>query len=591
MFKIFVRTFIFTAIFIGAYPVRADISSVGFVHATILDVKGINLPIAADVDVRSPNSVRYLMSQIDAANAVNGNTTNYADGADAVPNVMATTRVVADVTELIIDAPGEFTISPDMHTGEDFTIYISAKGEFSIDWGDGSPVEYITRTNTNLNSYTHYYSDAGTVTITLRGRATGYSTDENVAAIRFYPLTMEDENDYRDVSISGDLGKIFPILNTSSSGSPRFIGTFAGTYLPYNIPANLFAGVRGAPVSNMFKNTFWGSAIRQIPAGLFSGIKGAPTKGMFANTFSSSSDYYTGGTIPPGLFAGIRGAPAESMFEGTFNGCSAMTGSIPADLFSGISGRPAKSMFSGTFNGCQKLSGAIPSGLFGNISGAAAEKMFYATFSSCYNLTGAIPTGLFGNITGRPAAYMFASTFSGAVGLTGAIPAGLFGVLSGAPASSMFNSTFYGCAKLTGPVPAGLFGKISGAPAEWMFNSTFYNCRGLTGSIPAGLFGTLSGDLASNMFAATFYGCSGLTGIDDGIWDLSGTTNMVTWAFRGMFEGCGRITSSSPTIAAGSSTKLWQHFTAMSAYPYYQKAFTGCLGMSDYSSIPSTTWK
>ena len=94
------------------------------------------------------------------------------------------------------------------------------------------------------------------------------------------------------------------------------------------------------------------------------------------------------GEIPADLFAGISGAPAHGMFAGTFYGCSGLTGEIPAGLFGDLSGAPASNMFSATFNGCTGLTGEIPIGLFGDLSGAPAQSMFASTFSGCSGLTG-----------------------------------------------------------------------------------------------------------------------------------------------------------------------------------------------------------
>ena len=60
--------------------------------------------------------------------------------------------------------------------------------------------------------------------------------------------------------------------------------------------------------------------------------------------------------IPADLFAGIQGAPAEDMFDSTFYSCSELQ-SIPENLFAGISGPAANGMFAGTFVFCFSLTG------------------------------------------------------------------------------------------------------------------------------------------------------------------------------------------------------------------------------------------
>lgn len=287
---------------------------------------------------------------------------------------------------------------------------ISAAGTFYVNWGDGSAFQKIEKTDTTRQTISHTYAKNGAYTVKLGGRATKYSTGTTTAAISF----MEDvDHDYYILKgISGSLGAIFSTLSDGSQ--PRFYNTFSWcSGLAGEIPENLFAGIHGAPVSNMFSGTFGNSGFNSIPAYLFAEIHGAPAEGMFSDTFARSG--ITG--IPANLFAGISGAPAEGMFNCTF--CGSQITEIPAGLFAGISGTPAKSMFFSTFGNCNRLTGEIPSGLFGNLSGA-------------------------------PAAYMFQSTFDNCTGLTGEIPLGLFGNLSGAPASSMFNRAFYNCGGLTG---------------------------------------------------------------------------------------------------------------------------------------------
>lgn len=289
---------------------------------------------------------------------------------------------------------------------------ISAAGTFYVNWGDGSAFQKIEKTDTTKQTISHTYTKNGTYTVKLGGRATKYSTSTTTAAISF----MEDvDHDYYILKgISGSLGAIFSTLADGSQ--PRFYNTFYFcTGLTGSIPENLFAGIHGAPVSNMFYMTFSSSGFTSIPADLFADIQGAPAKAMFSGTFTYSR--ITG--IPANLFAGIKGAPAESMFVSTFSGCYALTGGIPEKLFAGISGAPADYMFYHTFYEDKGLTGSIPGNLFAGISGSPAVSMYDRTFDSCSGLTGEIPLGLFGNLSGAPASSMFGSTFYKCSGLTG----------------------------------------------------------------------------------------------------------------------------------------------------------------------------
>ncbi|MCL2737481.1 MAG: hypothetical protein FWE17_01290 [Alphaproteobacteria bacterium] len=251
---------------------------------------------------------------------------------------------------------GEFRVTlNNMPANSQFSLQISAAGNFTIDWGNGAPETNINKTNTTVTTYTspttHRYN-GGPFTVTIRGRATSYSSAATAAAISF----ASSMNRNNIVAIEGDLGGIFPILNATATGSPRFRSTFSSAAgLASPIPENLFAGVQGRPVSNMFHFTFAESAVT--------------------------------GSIPENLFAGIVGPPAPEMFRATFNLCPGLTGPIPGNLFAGISGAPAEMMFRYTFSSSPGLT-SIGTGLFDGISGTAQNEMFLGTFQNVTGLRG-----------------------------------------------------------------------------------------------------------------------------------------------------------------------------------------------------------
>ena len=436
--------------------------NVKYIHQAIAAKWGINIAYHPNLkNERAAANMRYLMGMIDVANKrLGGTDKRYGDSIYATSYAASKNTVDKAVATLIKPKPKTFPFTATTTSStSSFSFSISAAGEFWVDWGDGSDVETITKTDTNNQTISHTYTTAAAYDIKIGGLATKYST--YLGAISFKSNTNL-------AGISGSLGEIFPTLADGSQ--PRFRDTFYNcTNLTGNIPENLFAGLSGAPVSSMFYRTFGGCSRLT-------------------------------GHIPAGLFGNLSGAPAMYMFGSTFTGCSGLTGSIPAGLFGNLSGAPEVYMFASTFRGSSGLTGSIPSGLFGNISGAPAAYMFDGTFNGCTGLTGEIPSGLFGELSGAPAASMFGGTFRGCSGLTGSIPSGLFGNISGTPATYMFDATFNGCSGLTGEIPSGLFGELSGAPAYSMFGGTFRGCSGLTGEIPLGLFGNLSGTLQNNMF-------------------------------------------------------------------------------------------
>ena len=370
----------------GAYS--AQIANVEYVHKMIEQTWDITVPYNNALNsVKQIANMKYLLSTIDVANhMLNGSaTTDYGNGEFATLQVADTDTVNTAVETLVTDNGGrnyKFFITTTSNTTS-FKFYLSAAGEFYVDWGDGTRNK-ITRTNTQELEYSHNYSTAGTYTIKIGGKATAYNTSSNIAAIAFSNPSYS-QYAYNIASIDGSLGAIFGTLSSDTNNQPRFYRTF---YVAYNmtgsIPANLFTGISGAPASNMFYSTFSDcSGLTSIPSDLFAGISGAPADGMFYETFRNCRGLTS---IPAGLFAGISGKPASDMFVGTFYGCTGLT-SIPAGLFAGISGAPAEYMFANTFYGCTGLT-SIPENLFGNISGTAQYRMFRLTFNNCTSLTG-----------------------------------------------------------------------------------------------------------------------------------------------------------------------------------------------------------
>ena len=277
-----------------------------------------------------------------------------------------------------------FTATVEITSAKTYSLDISAAGTFYVNWGDGTQYEKIVKTDTTTQNISHTYSANGTYTVKLGGLATGYSTNEYTATIGGIAGYSNFDNGINVTEITGSLGKVFPTLADGSQ--PNFYGAFMFGQMK-TIPAELFDGIHGAPVENMFSGTFRSCRLlTEIPAGLFSGIAGAPAENMFEGTFASDSALTK---LPDGLFAGISGAPAYAMFSQTFYNCSGLTGSIPSGLFGNISGAPAVGMFQDTFSGCTGLTGEIPVGLFGNLSGSPAPNMFLYTFNNCSGLTGA----------------------------------------------------------------------------------------------------------------------------------------------------------------------------------------------------------
>ena len=515
-----------------------------------------------------------------------------------------------------------------------FRFSLSAKGNFTVDYGDGT-VEQIVRTDTTAQEYSHPYSAVGDYIVKFGGVATEYNSsafdtpayflsgsynwDWSHSAISFY--TRRDDG-YTDAAwvdaVYGSLGSIFPTIGVTAQNpdptvglasnsaallaiQPRFAETFAHTHLGTTggyVPDNLFDGIVGQAADNMFTNTFCMSRVRKIPSGLFSGITGA-AKYLFGSTFDNSnlmqipSSLFSGITgaaegmfartfrsnvylksIPSGLFSGVEGA-ATGMFRETFYGANEYLTSIPSGLFSGVDGA-ATSMFRGTFGLCTKLE-SVPSDLFSGVSGAAIA-MFMETFKGCRKLT-TVPSDLFSGVTGV-AGNLFYATFASDTyadcGLT-SIPSDLFsGVSGGNAASGVFEQTFSGCKYLAQIEPVGSVGLFSGitTAGAYMFSNTFYNCQSLT-TVPSNMFATsLSLGQGSNYAFQGMFQNSGLTSIPSGLFDGVNDTGHVyvaAYTFKNTFAGCTDLTSIPENLFPGITDAGVQQFYG---------TFAGCTSLT-----------
>ncbi len=413
----------------------AEMVNVEYIHQYLNARWGIDLPY--NPELKNPKvaaNMEYLLTVVDIANEyLNGEkTTSYGTGEYAT-KLAADTIATNTAIDTLVRGPFTMTTTPDTTS---YSMTIGAAGNFTIDWGDGKR-ETIRDKKGSLTTYSHTYSTAGEYIITIYGRATAYRTvpHTDYTDVSFY---VDSANAQKISKISGSLGKIFPTLPDGSQ--PEFYRTFYYLTNLTEIPAELFDGIHGAPMQNMFGSTFRGTQITSIPENLFAGVRGAPAASMFDGTFWNTQIT----SIPENLFAGISGAPAARMFASTFQ--STQITSIPEKLFAGVQGAPARAMFANTFVYTPITS--IPDNLFAGISGAPAERMFEATFAFT-NIT-SIPENLFAGIQGAPANGMFSNTFINCDSLQ-SIPENLFAGISGPAAESMFHRTFDSCTSLTGP--------------------------------------------------------------------------------------------------------------------------------------------
>ena len=301
-----------------------------------------------------------------------------------VPNVTPTFTVTVKTTE----------------ANTAFSFKLAATGTFYVDWGDGSAMETITRTNTTQTTYSHTFATAGTYTVGFAGRATGYVTQPTLsdsactsnagtsACGNSIPaFTLQGMGKYI-YGMSGSIGSIFPTL--ASGAQPGFRFAFSSIQAT-SIPENLFSGITGTPTACMFNDTFYGAKITSIPENLFHGITGT-APGLFSGTFWGTKIT----SIPAGLFSTITGTLQPYMFEATFIDTTAVT-SVPAGLFGGVTGAPARCAFKDTFRSAEGVT-ALPANLFPNLSGKPGYYSLKNMFALASNLAGYVPQTMFSNL-------------------------------------------------------------------------------------------------------------------------------------------------------------------------------------------------
>lgn len=225
----------------------------------------------------------------------------------------------------------KFTITTtELTANTTFAFYMSAKGTFYVDWGDGI-VDTITRTDTNVTLYDHTYTTDGTKIIRFGGLATEYSTTLQVPAIQFGLSDSNLTTPKLILNIDGSLGAIFPTLGQAHNQQPCFFRLFRNADIK-TIPENLFDGVYGSMWGYAFCYAFLNCKfLESIPENLFRNITGGKGS-VFEATFHSCTSLKT---IPKNLFADITSAN-NLFFYRTFSYCSGLQGYIPPSLFAGL---------------------------------------------------------------------------------------------------------------------------------------------------------------------------------------------------------------------------------------------------------------
>ena len=339
--------------------------------------------------------------------------------------------------------------------------------------------------------------------------------------------------------------------------------------------------------------------------------------GTFQNT-----DIY--GVIPDNMFINNR---KLSTAASVFSGCTALEGPLPPTIFRNLT---ALSDVSGFFEGCSNINSEIPNGF---LQGCQNLIKVSRLFKNCQQLYGAIPEDLLshtGNI--EEIAYLFENCYN----LTSSIPPKIFEKCS---KTKDMSAVFKRAWRLSDAIPEGLFDNCINVRT---IDSIFSDCKGLGDrfiseenpyAIPEGLFDNcpnletvnsafqmwgdigggsqLKGQIPERLFEACaklvnasylFAGCGGLTG------PLASTMfyrSKLLKTLDNAFGGCGNLTllpddMFKNNVALTNVKETFRYCNKLkgNAYPFWSGnhpmitsfggCYSGCTGLKDYSSIPST---
>lgn len=202
-----------------------------------------------------------------------------------------------------------------VEAGDTITLPIAGTNKFTVDYGDGTGE--ISVNSTSDENKNHTYENAGTYTVTIKGKSTNFGEG------------------------SGTKDKLTRIVQWGNIGFTR---------VNFSSCSNLKGPIPG-PVKNTFANvTSLGGLFRgckslngPIPEKLFANC---PKVTAFDFTFYQCSGLT--GEIPENLFANCTNVTS---FQNTFTDCKNLTGNAPA-----LWERTNVTSYSNCFSNCKKLS-------------------------------------------------------------------------------------------------------------------------------------------------------------------------------------------------------------------------------------------
>lgn len=373
---------------------------------------------------------------------------------------------------------------------------------YSVDWGDGSPIEQV---NTPAPK-SHVYTSGGEHTIVIEGQCPTLSygiygaTNTQSVLKRMYNVTM--------------------FRGTGTVQNNRFEELFRGCTLLENISEGIFDGYTSAGASAFAYAFYACSKLSKVPANLFAGITSCGTNGFF-QIFRLSGIT----EIPDRFFANITTAGASS-FSNLCAQCPELT-RVGDDIWTGLTIANGASVFEAAFNKCPKLT-VVGDRLCSNITSATGGSAFRYMFAETPITTA---KGNWFDALRNIGTYTFDSFCRSCVNLT-TVEAGLFEKITSAT-SYAFVGVFTGCSSLVN-LPNRMFAGLTSLNVS-QFDYAFSSCTSLT-TLPTAMFdGITNAFSSSNTFRSTFEGCTALTTIDPNIFsrikDVAASTGVFSRTF------------------------------------------------------------
>jgi hypothetical protein len=406
---------------------------------------------------------------------------------------------------------------------------------FTVDYGDGSPVETIT--SYNQAEATHIYAVPNVYNVTITGTCERLLFMDGGVSVNAV-LTVEQ---WGDIGITDAYQAFQHCTNLTSVASnfwPNVTSVqnlFFGTSLA-SIPTGFFSS-NSSGIVDLTQSFAEITELTSLPIDLFDELVNlANCTGTFSNCGLTS--------IPENLFLNN---PLTTL-NSCFTGCPITE--VPAGL---LAGQTILQDVNNTFEYCQLLT-TVYQLLFDSTSSCTS---FDSTFKE--TSISVIPDFFFASCN---AAISFNSTFADCPNITY-----VHDSIWGSKANiTSFSNCFANCTGITG-ISSSVFNGIYTTNPD--FSGCFYNCNSLT-SIDAGLFSTV----VSSNFALTFNDCTSLTDITDGgSWVMTNVTDatdmfnnvtLSTASYNNMLIGWAAqfLTGGGISFSGGNSQFSMEAFTA-----------------------------